>query len=201
MPKQFSVFYSVQAPLSLATVPGFCSLIPSLSLSRRITKPLSPSSLFLSESPNRCHQALLFSPNHQAAITKPLPNADSPSPISKSLLLIHSSYKPNTLDTHLTFHSITLSSNRDSQGFSRVCGFGLKFCFQNLKRSSVGLSNQIKIKIKIKIKAIYLVGFDPCASFCVCVSFLFLEEKGGFSLCLGLGFDLRIVVDVCKGGI
>ena len=32
---------------------------------------------------------------------------------------IYSSHKPNTLDssTHLTLHSITLSSNRDSQGF------------------------------------------------------------------------------------
>ena len=63
------------------------------------------------------HQDSLFSSNHQAAVTKPLLIADSPSPISKSVLLIHSSHKPNTIDTHLTFHSITLSSNRDSQGF------------------------------------------------------------------------------------
>ena len=115
-------------------------LIPSLSrhcqasLSLWITKPLSPSLTFLSESPSRCHQA---SPECRFSLTHlqiPLP--------------IHSSHKPNTLDTHLTFHSITLSSNRDSQGFSRFCGFGLKFCLQNLKWSSVSLSNQIKIKIK-----------------------------------------------------
>ena len=32
--------------------------------------------------------------------------------------------------------------------------------------------------------------------------FLFyLQEKVGFSLCLCLGFDQRIVVDVCRGGI
>ena len=141
-------FNPFKPPLSLATVPGFA--LSLLSLSRH---PLSLSrhcqaSLFLSD-----HQASLFSPNHQATVTKPLPNADSPSPISKSVLPIHSSYKPDTLDTHLPFHSITLSSNRDSQGFSRVCGFGLKFCLQNLKRSSVSLSNQIKININIK--AIY----------------------------------------------
>ena len=30
--------------------------------------------------------------------------------------------------------------------------------------------------------------------------FLFyLHEKGGFSLCLCLGFDQRVVVDVCRG--
>ena len=41
------------------------------------------------------------------------------------------------------------------------------------------------------------------SSFYVCVSFLSLQEKGGFSLCLclGLGFDQRIVVDVRRGGI
>ena len=39
------------------------------------------------------------------------------------------------------------------------------------------------------------------SSFSVCVSFLFLQEKGGFSLCLCLGFDKRIIVDVCRGGI
>ena len=33
------------------------------------------------------------------------------------------------------------------------------------------------------------------------VFLLFLQEKGGFNLCLCLGFDLRIAVDVCKGGI
>ena len=38
-------------------------------------------------------------------------------------------------------------------------------------------------------------------SFYVYVSFLSLQEKGGFSLCLCLGFDQRIVVDVCRGGI
>ena len=75
--------------------------------------PLSSFSLSL-RSPSRYHQASLFSPNHQAAVTKPMPNANSPSPISKSLLSIHSSHKANTLDTHLTFHSITLSSNRHS---------------------------------------------------------------------------------------
>ena len=39
------------------------------------------------------------------------------------------------------------------------------------------------------------------SSFYVCVSFLSLQEKGGFSLCLCLGFDQRIVVDVRRGGI
>ena len=39
------------------------------------------------------------------------------------------------------------------------------------------------------------------SSFCVYVSFLYLQEKWGFSLCLCLGFDQRIVVDVCKGEI
>ena len=37
--------------------------------------------------------------------------------------------------------------------------------------------------------------------FCVCVSFLSLQEKEGFNLCLYLGFDQRIVVDVCRGEI
>ena len=39
------------------------------------------------------------------------------------------------------------------------------------------------------------------SSFCVYVSFLYLQEKWGFSLCLCLGFDQRIVVDICRGGI
>ena len=39
------------------------------------------------------------------------------------------------------------------------------------------------------------------SSFCVCVSFFSLQEKEGFSLCLCLGFNQRIVVDVCRGEI
>ena len=47
------------------------------------------------------------------------------------------------------------------------------------------------------------MSFDQCIRihFCVCVSFLSLQEKEGFSLCLCLGFDERIVVHVCKGEI
>ena len=122
---------------------SFSHAIKLLSFSP-ITKPLSPSLTFFSDH----HQAVVTKPCFSLRITKLLLNTNSPSPISKSVLPIHSSHKPDTLDTHLPFHSITLSSNRDSQGFSRVCGFGLRFCLQNLKRSSVGLSNQIKIKIK-----------------------------------------------------
>ena len=51
--------------LSLAIVKLLSSL---LSLSRRITKPLSPSSLFLSESPSRCHQALSFKTCHWSCL-------------------------------------------------------------------------------------------------------------------------------------
>ena len=36
--------------------------------------------------------------------------------------------------------------------------------------------------------------------FCLCF-FSLSARKGGFSLCLCLDFDLRIAVDVCKGGI
>ena len=111
----------LSSPVSLLCHQASLSLAPStFSLSLRspsrcqqasffspITKPLSPSLAFLSD-----HQVVV-------RITKPQLNVDSPSPISKSVLPIHSSHKPNTLDTHLTFHSITLSSNRDSQGFSR----------------------------------------------------------------------------------
>ena len=47
------------------------------------------------------------------------------------LLPIYLSHKPNTLDssTHLTLHSITLFKPRSS----RVFGFGLRFCLQDLK--------------------------------------------------------------------
>ena len=31
--------------------------------------------------------------------------------------------------------------------------------------------------------------------------FSFCKKKGGFNLCLCLDFDLRIAVDVCRGGI
>ena len=51
--------------LSLAIVKLLSSL---LSLSRRITKPLSPSSLFLSESQSRCHQALSFKTCHRSCL-------------------------------------------------------------------------------------------------------------------------------------
>ena len=82
---------------------------------------LSPlSSFFFSlRSPSRCH--------------KPSSNADSPSPISKSILPIHSSHKPNTLDTHLTFHSITLSSNWHS------CMCRWPFLFKSTKSTSFKL--------------------------------------------------------------
>ena len=61
------------------------------------------------------------------------------------------------------------------------------------KRSSVGVGVGADCK----------VGFDQCIRihFCVCVSFLSLQEKEGFSLCLCLGFDQRIFVNVCRGEI
>ena len=68
--------YSVIALSSPLFVSRHCqaSLIPSLSLSlslslsRWITKPLSPSSLYLSESQSRCHQALSFKTCHRSCL-------------------------------------------------------------------------------------------------------------------------------------
>ena len=113
-------------------------------------------SLFLSKSPSRYHQAsaecrftlthlqiplpihsshkpnildthltfhfiiLSFSSNHHPKVTKPhsfFPNHQAATKCRFTLtnlqipLPIHSSHKPNILDTHLTFHSIILSSN------------------------------------------------------------------------------------------
>ena len=44
----------------------------------------------------------------------------------------------------------------------------------------------------------YIFVFVFLFSLC---SFLSLQEKEGFSLCLCLGFDQRIFVDVCRGEI
>ena len=101
------------------------SLFTRFELSHPLSLSLSlhhcQASLFLSESPS-----LSLSHRIVIAITKPLsfyPNVSAKCRFTLTHLQIplpiYSSHKPNTLDnsTHLTLHSITLSSNRDSQGF------------------------------------------------------------------------------------
>ena len=93
----YCIFFLIKFILSLLSSLSFTqSFILSLSFSLAIAEASHQASLFLS----KCLYRFILT---HLQISLP----------------IYSSHKPNTLDssTHLTLHSIILSSNRDSQGF------------------------------------------------------------------------------------